>query len=266
MSIANKTHTNISHVDFLLKQIKESFLDGLNERCDELELLVLSLGESSGVQDNYDELYRKIHSLKGSGGTNGVPVISTICHHFEDQMNILDGNLERANENFIGICLSYVDLLRQTVTIAKEEFQDFTTVENELACIRQDLVGNNITVLIVESSAVMSAMCRDALADFPIQVKQIDDGLKALEILLHEKFDIVIVSKVLKSLNGVALISALKASESVSRDICTVMLTSTSNIQFPVGCKPNYLIQRDSKMVDSLTTVARKIIDEGRLK
>ena len=33
--------------------------------------------------DNIQELYRNIHSLKGTGGTLDLPIITSICHQFE---------------------------------------------------------------------------------------------------------------------------------------------------------------------------------------
>ena len=142
MGFRNNTPPDLSHAEQLLQKLKESFLDELAERCNEMELLVLALASpefasKDDVLDNYDELYRKIHSLKGSAGTHGVPLISTICHHFEDRLTFLEDDFGNMNEDFIGVCLAYVDLINNTAEEAMSEDPNYTAIENRLEQIRQ---------------------------------------------------------------------------------------------------------------------------------
>ena len=265
MKVSNVIGTNIStpnlsHAEQLLQQLKVSFLEGLDDRCGELELIVLSLDNKEEAQDYYNELYRCVHSLKGSAGTHGISLISTICHHFEDYLNIIEGHFENIDGNFIDQCLVYIDLIKNTAEEAKKENPKFAQFEDRLAQIRQKMLDDKLLVLIIESSSVMLKLCQTALSDLPVQTIVVDDGLKALERILKERFDFIITGNTLKTLNGVALISAMKVSESINSNTKTIMLTSTPNIRFPIGVKPNYMICKSSSLVDELHNVARELM------
>lgn len=258
---SNKNATSdFSHVEQLLQQLKGSFLDELAERCNELELLSLALANKGGAQDNYDELYRKVHSLKGIAGTHGVPVISTICHHFEDHLNVLEDDFGNIDDDFIDACLAYVDLIASTAREAMKADPNYTETEKRLEKIRQELLEDNLAVLIVESSPLMVKVYQSALSKLSVQTIIVSDGLQALERLLQERFDFVIMGNALKTLNGVALISALKASESINSGIHTIMITSTTNIRFPTGVEPDYLIHRTSELAKKLAVVVGELV------
>lgn len=66
----------------------------------------------------------------------------------------------------------------------------------------------------------------------------------------------------LDMLNGVALISALKASESVNRDIKIIMSTSKKQLKFPVGVKPDYLLHKGATFADELYADCNKLLAE----
>ena len=77
----------------VLAGMRDTFVGDLPDRCDLLEDCVLMFGQ--GDEDTFDELFRHIHSLKGAGGTFGLPVITRICHQFESFVSIARGNFDR---------------------------------------------------------------------------------------------------------------------------------------------------------------------------
>lgn len=249
-----------NYAEKLLQQLKSLFLEELEERCKEMELLVLSLSKKGKVKGDYDELYRKIHSLKGIAGTHGVPLVSTICHNFEDRLNTLDDDFGNIDEKFIGECLRYIDLIKSTSDEAMSSAPDYTALEEKLDTIRQVFLDNNLVVLIVESSPLMAHLYQDSISNLPIKTVIVNDGLLALDRLLHERFDFMITGNSLKTLNGVALITALKASESINSDIQTIMITSASNVKFTAGMEPDHLIHRTSELANELLTVVSHLV------
>ncbi|MCD8512425.1 MAG: Hpt domain-containing protein [Nitrincola sp.] len=69
-------------VDLLLKQLADAFLADLLEYCDKAEADLLLL-EQNFTLNVFNRLFGLIHSIKGSGGTHGFPIISSIGHQFE---------------------------------------------------------------------------------------------------------------------------------------------------------------------------------------
>jgi len=260
---SRKASAELDEAQHLLDNLKITFLETLPERCNEQDILVLALdgADQSEFTPTYDELYRSVHSLKGSAGTHGIQIISVICHQLEDFMEGLNGKSDNVNQDFINHCLSYLDLIRKAGTEAATDNPDFDFVQEALKSIHNLPFTSRKSVLIVESSTSMAMLYKDALSELPLQITMIDDGLKALELLLHKRFNFIITGKALKTLNGAALISALRSSESPNTKIKTIMLSSTSNMTFRMGSKPDYLIQRDERMHVRLATVVTKIIE-----
>jgi len=259
--MTNQNQPPLSQTLQLLEQLKEAFLSELPEQCQQLSRLVLSLAQQPENHDVYEELYRGIHSLKGTAGTHGLHIISQICHHFEDLLGTLDDESTQIDNPFTDTCLSYIDLIQDAVKIAQNCSTDFTAIEDELERIRESLNKNNYRGLIVEPSSMMTLMYKDALSSLPVQLSLLDNGLKALEHLLLEKFDFLILGKELKLLNGAALISALRASDSINSNIATIMVTTDDKKNIPDYQRPDYLIKRDTQLTSSLLKTVQSVIN-----
>jgi chemotaxis protein histidine kinase CheA len=78
---------NMDAFQALLASMREAFLDELPERCGHFDALILSLETSPDDREAFNELYRGVHSLKGSGGTHGLSIITTICHQLENLLS-----------------------------------------------------------------------------------------------------------------------------------------------------------------------------------
>jgi len=252
----------MSHALQLLEQLKASFISELPERCNRLEELTLALGHQPKNRERYEELYRAVHSLKGSGGTHGLPIITQICHQLEDHLNSLSEQHQRVNNDFIDVCLSHIDLIQQTAQLAGHHNPDFSGIEQMLEQIKQYILQDRYSGLIVDSSSVMTMMCQDALSSLPVQLSLVDNGLSALERLLQTRFDFLITGRALKVLNGPALIAALRASESVNRDIKIIMLTTASSKDFPPHSQPDYLLHRDTHLADNLADTVSGLLTQ----
>jgi len=255
---------DLNHAKALLLQIKISFLNGLPETCEQLELLVLSLADKKNAQQDYNEIYRKIHSLKGSAGTHGIMQISAICHQFEDYLNILNGEFGKINHHFIDACLAYVDLIKKASFEATKEKPEEEEIKNELAQLKKRLLNNHFSALIIDTSTLMVNICQNTLSNLSIQTVTIDDGLRALSRLLQEHFDFIITGNALKSLNSIAMISALKKSKSLNSNIKIIMLTSNAKVTIPEDCSPDYLIYRDSHLMTKLNSAIEEIISHKK--
>jgi len=257
----NSSQAPMSHTLKLLEQLKANFLSELPDQCQELSTLVLSLTQHPENQSIYEDLYRRVHSLKGSAGTHGIHVISQVCHHFEDLLGTLDDASTQINNTFANNCLSYVDLIQDAIKAAQHAHADYTAIEHELEHIRQTLSKNNYRGMVIEPSATMTLMCKDALSSLPVQLSLLNNSLTALERLLQEKFDFLILGKELKPLNGVALISALRVSGSVNSSMPTIMITSDAKKGIPEYAKPNYIVKRDIQLTDNLARAIESIIN-----
>lgn len=242
-------------IQLLLAGLRADFLAELPERLDEIERLVLSYEQTTGSKEEFDDLFRQVHRLKGSGGTHGLHILSTICHSFEDNLNRAEKPAAQITKRW----LDYVDLLRRAYALLQADSDDFSDIQAALDLLRTEEYGAELSVLLVVDSPSLRQLCQDVWADYPAVFVVADDGYQALGRLLHESFDVVLCSRQLPGLGGDALIAALKLSHAASATARTVLLTSSSS-----GCRvrntdPDFVVQKDDKMVENLYAIAGQL-------
>ena len=102
----------MEQVKVMLAALRSNYLRDLPSHIDELEEVLLELERTGFALETCQDLYRRAHSLKGSGGTYGLHVLSAVCHPFEE---LLSGLLERPEllrGGFTGTAIKYIDLMR----------------------------------------------------------------------------------------------------------------------------------------------------------
>ncbi len=261
-TITPETSPGYSQTQKLLWELRTTFLVELPDRLDDIESLVLNLeqDQTSVTPEHpvYDALYRHLHSLKGGAGIHGVSIISLISHQFEDLLTEL-GNGLTLNLTLIDTFLEYVDLTRQATQLALENNTDFDTVKSALETIRSRLKQGRKMALIIEESNFMVNLYQDSLRSLPVDIAVIGDGLEALGWLLREKYDLVIMSAETKTLNGTALLYALRAAGGINRDIKTIIVTSRKHSHFIKDMHPDALLNKNKTLASQLKTAVSRL-------
>ena len=241
---------NMEAFEAMLAGMRTDFLADLLDRCSEFERLILDLEDAPGNRDLFDELYRGIHSVKGSGGTHGLPMVTTLCHQLEDLLTEASSQ-KSFDTTFVAQTLSLVDLLRQVVVVCREPKPDYSAIEAALDAQRRLTEQQCKLVMLAESSKVMSGLCQRVLESQSLLLTVVEDGLVALERLHNEPFDLIVVGRELQTLNGLALVSALRASDSPTRKVPVVMVTSNRQ-HIPPEAGVTTGLARDQKLMDTL--------------
>ena len=243
---------NENNIDLLLSDLKDNFLAEIPERCEGIEENILALEDQAAFTISFNELFRSIHSLKGSGGTMGFPVITSISHQFEDLLSEIDGKMDRINSSIVDIMLKYNDLLRSvSVSLANKNF-DLDYVQSELDALKLKGNPSKTICLFVEQSKMLSRVVAKEFKNTSVNLVIIENGLVALERLLHENFDYLITSKELPDLNGIALISALRASETKNAKIPCIVTTSKDKTPSLSHLDISNVIKKDKMLAKNL--------------
>ena len=69
-----------------MKEIVESFLVETRELFEDLDNDILQL-EAASEGDLVDQVFRSIHTVKGTAGFLGLEQLAELAHHFEDVLN-----------------------------------------------------------------------------------------------------------------------------------------------------------------------------------
>ncbi|MDH5571383.1 MAG: Hpt domain-containing protein [Gammaproteobacteria bacterium] len=241
----------------LLNQFRNEFVSELSSKLDDLENMIID----STSNDQYEEIYRNIHSLKGAGGTHGLHIISIICHQFEEELESQHGKNEFGQKKSTDNLLGYIDLLRQSRSEILQSKTEFSKIESALNSLNTQYLPDYKDILIIESSRLVMELTKQALASLPVNIHSHNNGLTALELLLHKKYDIIITGMEVKGLNGEALIAALKLSRGLSHKCKTILITSKKDIKIKRDLDPDRVIKRDtnydSNLIQAVTELSQ---------
>ena len=251
---------SMDQVDRLLRQLAEAFLTELLDHCDDAEADLLLL-ENKFDTEVFNRLFGLVHSIKGSGGTHGFGMITSIGHQFESALIEWQSSPSRDS---LPVLLGFVDLLRQAADLLSKS-ADLTGLKQQLEklCLDSDQVSKR--VLLVESSRIMQQLCQQVLADLAVQVNTFDDGLNALNELLHSRYDCLIIGRQLNSLNGSAVVAAVRESDSPNHNIPVLML-STDQRQLPDHLNILRLLPRTPALSDVLLIEMERLIKKRPAK
>jgi chemotaxis protein histidine kinase CheA len=248
----------MSDFAILLAEMQADFVDELPDRCNRLEEGVMALEiRQAGA---FDELYRQIHSLKGSGGMFGIPVITSICHQFESFISETNKRFDRLAGS---TALAFVDLLRKTASPKGRDAAAVASIEQALERLRLSSLSGRVSVLLVEPSEALRKLYKDVFADKSIQLITMDRGMATLERMLHEPFDLLVASRELPDLNAIALVAALRESRSRNSHI-PVILVSSNPAPVPPHLAIHAVVRRDQQLVPTLSCYVAEVLAKQR--
>lgn len=230
----------------LLAEMQADFVDDLPGRCLRLEECVLAL--ESGEPGAFDELYRQIHSLKGTGGMFGMHVITTICHQFE---SYIGESKKQLDSKAASTALAYVDLLRKVIPAKGRDAAGVAAIEQVLERMRLESLSGRASVLMVDPSDTVRLLYQDVVESKNAQLHIMTGGIAALERMLREPFDLLVISRELPDLNAIAVVAALRESRSRNSDI-PVILVSNNPAPVPQHLNIRAIVRRDTQMISTL--------------
>ena len=234
----------------LLEELKATYIDHLPGKLEEIEALVLEM-EKGDFAESYAALYRAIHSLKGSGGTYGFDIITTICHQFEDWLSTLE-DTKQIEKKDINVLLAYVDLLRDSVTSIVNQEASFADVEKGLADLKKACTKNKLHGLLIDRSSLNAKIVAESLGSDNVHLAVASTGIEGLGRLMRESFDFVITSQEVGELSGLATIVALRLSHSGNSRIKALLLASNAVKDLPDGFQPDIIIKKDAQLPKKL--------------
>ncbi|MFZ6754486.1 Hpt domain-containing protein [Undibacterium sp. Dicai25W] len=243
----------------VLDALRSNYLNDLPSHIDDLESLILKL-ESHGFElEICRDLYRQIHSLKGSGGTYGMHVISDICHPFEDLISGLLEHTESLYQGFVSTALEYIDLLRNVTSQYQQSKTPDEEIRLKLQGLRNRALQNPYSALVIESSDVVVNIIKDVLKMYRFRIEVAKDGYLGLGRILSEPFDLVVTGLETPRMNGMALISAAQRLGGKSKNTKCVLITASQLKQDEDI--PDFVLQKDALFRERFNKVVHHLIN-----
>ena len=249
---------SLSTAEQLLVELQNQYLQQLPLQVDEIENLSLNL-EKSGQLGDYQHLLRKVHSLKGSGGTYGFHILSTICHQFEDFLTEIENKLPQLSTTSVDIIMKYVDLLRETQTLLAQNSLDkySAQLQTQLQSIKRQGQHQSQSILVIDSAQTAVAIYKNALKELDVTLSSESDPFNALKRLMIEKFDLVITSREFNHMTADALIAALRLSKNANQNIPVILVSSSNNLSKEKIAQPFAILKKSPQMPKDLAEIVK---------
>ena len=245
----------------LLRQLRDSYLQDLPDKLDRLESLLLAAGKSTDTDgERFADFFRQVHSLKGSGGTYGLHVLSTVCHQLEELLNLGAGNPPRLETTLAAPALRHVDLLRLVASEALAGQNSFEAVERKLSALRAELFPRTLKALVVLSSRTTHQLCLQLLEARGFRALSETDSYTALLRALTEPLDVLITSNELPVLSGAGLVAAIRLSNHANRSTPSILITSSAEQRATRRLiDPDHVLVRDPQLPHHLDRLLNTI-------
>lgn len=97
------------------EQIKEIFIEEATEIIEKLDVDIINFEETPQDKDLLSELFRGVHTLKGSANSFGFSRLGEFVHHFEDVLDHYRNTDDMVNNESIDLFLSAVDIIKDVM-------------------------------------------------------------------------------------------------------------------------------------------------------
>ncbi|NQV83952.1 MAG: Hpt domain-containing protein [Rhodospirillales bacterium] len=218
-------------VDAILKQLSVEFRESCEDSLVIVDNALTRLMDGSGDWDeDFPEVLRRIHSIKGGGGTFGFPAITMIAHALEDYIETA-GTV--GSEHLPAIQV-YCDTIRDIADTGVNPGDSETTEILRALPVSGSVAVNAITTeqktreigfLLVLPKGLQRRIIGEELASCGFRVSLAETALQAIEIALANPPDIFAASRFNEDMTGIELARVFKAIDALS-DAKFLLMTS----------------------------------------
>lgn len=253
----------VSLPENLNEQFRRAFIEALPEQLGEVERLIRALDSRNDLRAALGELFLAIHRIKGSAGTFGLQILAAICHPFEDVVQEAS-NVGKLDEDFLPLALDYLTLLGQSAESIGVGRENYDHTEQQLIALHDRAFRRRFSIAVAVDSRMLIEFCRQAAKSLNAHMVEFVDSLNALQRVLSEPFNAIVVSSEMYPMRGEALVAAVKLSHRHGQGLKTILLSSNKD---KVGwvkreVDPDFVVLRDKDCLPRLLETLTAIRDE----
>lgn len=209
-------------------ELLHDFIDESREHLDEMESLLLQLGDDLGNLELLNDIFRTMHNVKGASQLTGLDKISRLSHRLEDLLDLLRDGQMQATSEIVDLLIAGRDRIVTLVSELEESQQELSAVDELVEQLSVVINGDDAEVGVdaqvteqAESAATQTAepvASSPALSDSNVHDEENDDELFNIYLEhLKEQFSLLsIASSYLKQVS-VDVEHLLDCKDAVSR-------------------------------------------------
>ena len=119
-------------MDDYIKSLLKDFFEEAFEMLDRLEENILILDKDRNNVDAVQEIFRAVHTLKGSAGAVELVDTQKYAHRFEDLLDLIRDKKINVDDSTIDILLKGIDILKELINCASNESVSSLNIDEEI--------------------------------------------------------------------------------------------------------------------------------------
>jgi two-component system, chemotaxis family, sensor kinase CheA len=167
-----------------IDQLRVSFVEETRDLINELEDVLLSLEVDSVGSETIDQIFRSIHTIKGSGGMLGFEKVLEVTHDLEDIYDKVRGGSVTFTVELKDISLETIDILKALLA-SDEKLNDADKVRFANLCRRIELYEVNLTTNDHDAEDSLSDLEKFSSTTFLVDIKP---KVKQIKELSHPRY------------------------------------------------------------------------------
>jgi CheY-like chemotaxis protein len=207
-------------------ELKQATLNELEDHLSELGEILNHQQYSELEIDDFDKIFRIVHSIKGNTRASGFDQIAEVSHKYESKMIHVKSGDEEYTKAMHEMSLSFLDKLSESLEYLKKDFHtllDFTDLlnlietvssqtQNSVQSSPDESLDNDITSLIVDDDRDVQEIVKTYISGHFNSKFQLElNGQDALDRAKSHKFDIIICDYKMPVLDGKKFIEQIRS-------------------------------------------------------
>ncbi len=127
-----------------INKLKEIFIEEANEVIEKLNIDIINFEEDPTDKELLNELFRGVHTLKGSANSFGFSRLGEFVHHFEDALDYYRSCDDKITSHIIDLFLEAVDIIKEVLDIEIEGSEELPPEYNKCLTKIKELLGSEI--------------------------------------------------------------------------------------------------------------------------
>lgn len=127
-------------------KLKEIFIEEANEIIEKLDVDIINFEEDPTDKELLNELFRGVHTLKGSANSFGFSKLGEFVHHFEDALDYYRGCDDEITSHIIDVFLEAVDIIKEVLEIETEGTDKLPSQYNKCLADIKELLSKESSI------------------------------------------------------------------------------------------------------------------------
>jgi chemotaxis protein histidine kinase CheA len=208
------------------------FYDEMMNKLQEFEDILLDIKQGLLDDENINEIFRSIHTLKGTADLLGMLEVVSITHKVEDLLSeIREDNVDLTDELcdlFIELkkfIVLLVDNLLNGIDLTSDTNELMITFEEELQRYMPKTQEEQKRILVLDDNFLTRGLIKKIATDKGFNVTTVADGIDGINKLKKHHFDFIICDIDKPIINGYKMLLEAKADDNIKDIPITLLVT-----------------------------------------